>query len=53
MSQVEYDRLRAAIRNGPARRMIQDQELGRPHAKDDIEQLERYERLMLAAKREN
>jgi hypothetical protein len=46
--QAEYDRLAAAIRNGPGRRIAADAVLGRPPAVADVEQAERYERLMNA-----
>jgi|SoiMetStandDraft_5_1073268.scaffolds.fasta_scaffold97563_2 hypothetical protein len=45
-SRAEYDRLDRAWRNGPARRMFADTLAGRGLSRADVEQSDRYRRLM-------
>jgi hypothetical protein len=48
LEQAEWDRLHRAMCDGPGRRMVADTLAGRPHTRADIEQGERYRRLMCA-----
>jgi hypothetical protein len=45
---AEWERLHRAMNNGPGRRMVTDTLAGRSLTKADIEQAERYRRMMLA-----
>jgi len=44
--EAEYDRLARAWRNGPGRRMIADAAEGRGLSRADMDQSDRYRRLM-------
>lgn len=49
--QAEYDRLERAWRYGPGRRMLADTLAGRGLTRADVEQSDRYRRLMEALSR--
>jgi len=49
--EAEYDRLARAWDTGPGRRMIQDAAAGRNLARADVDQSDRYRRLMDALTR--
>jgi hypothetical protein len=48
IDQAEWERLHAAMNNGPGRRMVDDQLAGRTLRRDDVDQAARYRALMRA-----